>query len=480
MDAVFMIRLYNTITRKKEAFRPLKGRTVRMYTCGPTVYNYAHIGNLRSYIFSDTLKRVLLLNNYRCKHVMNITDVGHLSSDADIGEDKMLIGAQREGKTVWEIAQFYTDAFFENTADLNILAPTVVCKATDHIFQQIALIQKLEKKGFTYLAGGNVYFDTTKLNDYGKLARAQKTATPAVARVEGDGNKKHPQDFVLWFTKSKFQDQDMKWESPWGIGYPGWHIECSAMSSYYLGQPFDIHTGGIDHIPVHHTNEIAQSEAAFGKPLAHIWMHGEFLVIDAKRMGKSEGNFLTLASLKERGYDPLDYRFFLLQTHYRQQLNFTFAALDAARNGYLSLKESVAGFMRRSEDGKRASEAITTLLEKVQRKYSAALADDCGTPQALATLFELIRDINRREKTLTAGDYKKVVEFFLYADCALGLGLDKNAREEIPQSIIDLAKKRETARTEKKWNIADDLRLQIANAGYTIEDAAEGPRITKQ
>src|SRR3989338_6691692 len=296
--------LYNTLTRTKEPFLPLKGKEVGLYTCGPTVYHYAHIGNLRSYIFEDILKRTLVWNGFTVKHVMNITDVGHLTSDADEGEDKMLKGARREKKTVWEIAEFYTDAFKRDIKKLHILYPSIWCRATDHISEQIALIQQLEKKGLTYVAGGNVYFDTSKLKDYGKLAQldmSQKKAHVEKARVDKDKNKKHAQDFVLWFTKSKFEDQAMKWQSPWGQeGYPGWHIECSAMASKYLGEQFDIHCGGIDHISVHHTNEIAQSEAVTGKkPWVKYWLHGEFLNIKDSKMAKSGENFITLQTLAD-------------------------------------------------------------------------------------------------------------------------------------------------------------------------------------
>ena len=472
--------LYNTLTRKKVVFKPLKGKTVRLYTCGPTVYNYVHIGNLRAYLCADTLRRVLLLNNYHVKQVMNITDVGHLTSDADIGDDKMLIGAQREGKTVWEIAKFYTEAFMENIADLNVLAPTIVCAATDHIWLQIKLIQKLEKKGFTYEAGGNVYFDTSALKDYGKLAGVKDKKGKSVARVEKDANKKNNHDFVLWFTKSKFGGQDMKWDSPWGVGYPGWHIECSAMSTYYLGQPFDIHTGGIDHIPVHHTNEIAQSEAAAGKPLACVWMHNEFLITDSKKMAKSSGNFLTLALLKEKGYDPLAYRFFCLQTHYRQQLKFSYQALDAAVSGYESLCSATGEYGRRAGTTKKKSGALDAFLEKTQKKFMTALNDDLGTPAALASLFELIRSVNKKEQSLTSGDYALLYSFFLYADCALGLGLDTKMTQDIPPMITVLALDREQARKEKQWAVADSIRDEIERAGYAVQDTKDGIKILKK
>ena len=337
------LTLFNTLTRKKEPFVPIKKNEVGLYTCGPTVYAFAHIGNLRTYIFEDLLKRTLLFNHFNVKHIMNITDVGHLTSDSDTGEDKMLKGAKREKKTVWEIADFYTKAFQSDIKKLNILNPNIWCKATDHIKEQIALIQRLEQKGFTYVAGGNVYFDTSKLEDYGKLARLNLDAEQQ-SRVDKDENKKNLHDFVLWFTKSKFEEQEMKWPSLWGeAGYPGWHIECSAMSMKYLGEQFDIHCGGIDHINIHHTNEIAQSEAATGKkPWVKYWLHGEFLVIGKDtKMAKSGDNFITLSTLEQRGYHPLDYRYFCLGTHYRMPLTFSFEALDGAKTARKRLVEKV-------------------------------------------------------------------------------------------------------------------------------------------
>ncbi|MEK7122575.1 MAG: cysteine--tRNA ligase [Patescibacteria group bacterium] len=474
-----MVKLYNTLARKKEPFKPLKGKTVRLYTCGPTVYNYAHIGNLRAYVFADTLKRVLAHFKYRVHHVMNITDVGHLTSDADAGEDKMLLGAQRERKTVWQIAEFYTDAFKNDIADLNIVEPNVWCKATDHIYLQIELILKLEKKGFTYTADGNVYFDTAKLPDYGKLAGLERKREKSIARVEKDLNKKHAHDFVLWFTKSKFQDQDMKWESPWGVGYPGWHIECSAMSTHYLGQPFDINTGGIDQISVHNNNEIAKSEAAEGTPMVNIWMHNEHLIIDSKRMGKSEGNFITLDILKEKGYDPLAYRFFLLQTHYRQQLNFTWQSLDGAQNGYRALCDNVADFMRRAHGKGRRGSLFSPRLIRAMERIDAALADDLGTPQALALIFELVADVNRHADSLTAGDYRAVCKALADVDLVFGLGITRTREQSVPLDILALVKKREVARHDKRWSDADALRDEIIKAGYRVEDTADGSSIQR-
>ena len=350
------MKLYNTLFKKKEEFKPL-GKEVGLYCCGPTVYHFAHIGNLRSYIFEDVLKRTLLFNEFKVNHVMNITDVGHLTSDSDTGEDKMLKGAKREKKTVYEVAEFYTQAFKEDLRKLNFILPNHFPKATEHIKEQIKLIQKLEKKGFTYIAGGNVYFDTSKLDDYGKLARLDLNAETK-SRVEKDANKKNSHDFVLWFTKSKFKDQEMKWESPWGEGYPGWHIECSAMSTKYLGEQFDIHCGGIDHIPVHHTNEIAQSESATGKkPWVKYWLHNEFLVLSkGEKMAKSGENFITLTVLEEKGYSALDYRYFCLGTHYRNPLMFSFEAMDSAKAGYKKLVDRVLEL--KSTGGKGSSDYL--------------------------------------------------------------------------------------------------------------------------
>jgi len=324
------VRLFNTLTRSIDPLKPLVPGAVSIYCCGPTVYNYQHIGNMRTYIFEDLLVRTLRRAGYSVNHVMNITDVGHLVSDADEGEDKMAVAARREKKSSAEIAEYYTKIFFEDCTKLHIQRPATVCKATEHIPEMIALIQRLEARGMTYCAGGNVYFDVAKLADYGKLAKLDIQNLNARARVDIDTNKRSPLDFVLWFTKSKFEDQELQWDSPWGRGYPGWHIECSAMSMKYLGDAFDIHCGGIDHIPVHHTNEIAQSEGATGAEWVHHWMHGEFLVINAEKMSKSKGGFLTLDTIVSQGFDPLAYRFMCLTAHYRSQLNFTDETLKNA------------------------------------------------------------------------------------------------------------------------------------------------------
>ncbi len=465
------IILYNMLSRKKEVFVSLHKGKVGLYTCGPTVYHYVHIGNLRSYIFEDVLKRTLLFNKLKVNHVMNITDVGHLTSDADEGEDKMLKGARREGKTVWEIAKFYTNAFMQDIAKLNILSPLVVCRATDHIKEQIEMIEQLEKKGFTYTSGGNVYFDTSKLGDYGKLARLNLSAE-GKARVEKDQAKKYEHDFVVWFTKSKFQDQEMKWPSPWGVGYPGWHIECSAMATKYLGNQFDIHCGGIDHIPVHHTNEIAQSEAALGKkPWVSFWLHNEFLVLrQGEKMAKSGDNFLTLAVLEEKGFEPLDYRYFCLGTQYRVPLMFSMDAMDAAKIARKRLNEKVLELKLRKDVEKMVH--IEKQKEYMER-FTLQVNDDLNTPQALATLWVVIKD----EKLTAADKYSLILQF----DKILGfnLGLLKKERVVVPAAVKKLVEEREVARQQKDWKKSDELRNRILSLGYIIADTKEGYEITK-
>jgi cysteinyl-tRNA synthetase len=464
------LRIYNTLSRKLEEFKPISAGKVGIYACGPTVYAYAHIGNLRSYIFEDILKRVLTYNGYKVKHVMNITDVGHLTSDADEGEDKMLKGAQREGKTVWEIANFYTEAFNKDIAQLNILKADINCKATDHIKEMIELVKKIEKNKYTYVAGGNVYFDVKMFKYYGELARLVED-DKSKSRVEEDKNKKGKNDFVLWFTKSKFSDQEMKWPSPWGIGYPGWHIECSAMSTKYLGEQFDIHCGGIDHIPIHHTNEIAQTEAATGKhPWVKYWMHGEFLVMDKGKMAKSGGGFITLQNLIDKGYDPLVYRYFCLGAHYRQQLMFGWDGLDGAKNALNRAKERVIEFKEKSRSQKSAK---SEKKDDYKSEFDAAINDDLNMPKALSVLWSVLRD-----EELAEIDKLELVSGF---DKVLGLGVDgwKTEKLDIPADIQALLAEREQARKEKKWSLSDELRDSIKKKGYEVSDSAEGQKIKK-
>ncbi len=461
------VLLYNTLTRKKELFVPLKGKEVGLYTCGPTVYHYAHIGNLRSYIFEDILKRTLKLNGYNVKHVMNITDVGHLTSDADEGEDKMLKGARREGKTVWEVAAFYTKAFKDDIKKLNIIPPEIWCKATDHIKEQIEMIQTLEQKRFTYVNGGNVYFDTSKLRDYGKLARLDLTAETK-ARVEKDSHKKNQHDFVLWFTKSKFQEQEMKWLSPFGTGYPGWHIECSAMSSTYLGKQFDIHCGGIDHIPVHHTNEIAQSEAATGKkPWVKYWLHNAFLELaGGAKMAKSGENFITLSTVEEKGFHPLDYRYFCLGTHYRNPLMFSGEALEGVKITRKRLNEKCLEF-KSSKDPEHKS-----LQQHYMERLMQEINDDLNTPKVLATVWDMLKDeqLSKKDK----------YTLLLKCDEVLGLDLKKIKKDRIPPEITALAQERLLARNNKDWKTSDKLREKIAQQGYVVGDTKDGYELRKR
>lgn len=455
------LKIYSTLTRKTEGFKPLKNGKVGIYACGPTVYNFAHIGNLRTYVFEDVLKRVLSYNDYKVKHIMNITDVGHLTDDADQGEDKMEKGAAREGKTAWQIAKFYTNAFKKDLKDLNIIAPTKFTKATENIKEQIDLIKTLEKKGFAYKTTDGVYFDTSKLPDYGKLAQLNKQELKAGARVEM-GEKKNITDFALWKFSPKGQKRQMEWKSPWGIGFPGWHIECSAMSAKYLGQPFDIHCGGIDHVPVHHTNEIAQSEAANDKPLANYWLHGEFLILEEEKMAKSGGNFITLQTLKDKNLSPLAYRYLLLQTHYRKQLNFSWGAVEAAQNGLSHLTNIIKTWGRPKGN-----------CELYEKKFLEAINNDLDTPAALAIMWDLIKD------PIYPPETKKTT--ILKFDKILGLGLDKIKKDntKLSSSIQELVTKRNKARTDKNWAESDELRKEIESLGYTVEDTAEGTKVHK-
>ncbi len=454
------IQLYNTLTRQIEKFKPLKGRRVSMYACGPTVYNYAHIGNLRTFIFEDILKRTLLYNDYKVKHIMNITDVGHLTGDSDVGEDKVEKSATAHGKSAWRITRFFTKEFKKDLKNLNILTPNELPLATDNIAEQIALIQKLEKKGFTYKTIDGIYFNTAKLKDYGKLAQLKNQELKAGVRVKM-GEKKNINDFALWKFSSKEKKRQMEWRSPWGIGFPGWHIECSAMSVKYLGQPFDIHCGGIDLIPVHHTNEIAQSEAAEDKPLANFWLHGEFVLTGEDKMAKSAGNFTTLQGLKEQGFNPLAYRYLLLQTHYRKQIKFSWEALKGAENGLNHLHNIVASWGKAS-----------TGCPEYENKFLEAINNDLDTPTAMALMWDLVKDPiyppSCKRKTI------------LKFDKIFGLGLTKLKKKKttIPVAIQNLIAERDGARFSKNWAKSDEIRKQIEAAGYTVEDTPEGSKIT--
>lgn len=469
-----VIHLFNTLTRRSEIFKPL-GKTVGIYTCGPTVYNFAHIGNLRTYLFEDLLVRTLLYNNYILKRVMNITDVGHLTSDADTGEDKMELGSKREGKSIWDIALFYTEAFKHDLEKLNILSPDIWCNATNHIKEQIAMIQELEKKGFTYIIPRNgVYYDTSLFKTYGALAKLNIEGLKAGARVDVVKGKRNITDFALWkFQEDPAKKREMEWQSPWGTGFPGWHIECSAMSRSYLGDQFDIHCGGIDHIPVHHTNEIAQTEGATGKKWVSIWMHSEFLTITDAKMAKSGNNFITIQTLIDKGYDPLDYRYFVLGAHYRSKLNFSWDALTGARNTRNNLKNHCSAW----HDAIHAKKAAAQKDEKnnsriaknnntYKQQFLDAINNDLDTPIALSVLWALIKDKNVSEEE----KYSTVLDF----DKVLGLKLDENKdQHSIPLSTTEqeLIKKRDLARKNKEWKSADLLRQELLDNGILVEDA---------
>jgi cysteinyl-tRNA synthetase len=458
------LSLYDNYTRSLRPFAPLAtDGSVGLYTCGPTVYDYQHIGNFRTFLFEDVLKRVLQFNGYRVRHVMNITDVGHLTSDADSGEDKMEKGARRTGKSAWEIAQLYTEAFIADAHALDILDPEVLCRATDHIPEQIAFIADIERNGYAYRTADGVYFDTSKQADYGFLARLDKKGLESGIRVEM-GDKKTPTDFALWKFSPPDAQRQMEWDSPWGRGFPGWHIECSAMAQKYLGNYFDIHCGGEDHIPVHHTNEIAQTEARVGTRLANFWLHGYFLLQNDAKMAKSAGDFLRIATLVERGYDPLAFRYLCLTTHYRSQLNFTWDALDAAATGLARMR---AGFHALAGAG--PAQPDTALVER----FSADINDDLNLPRALAVAWETLR-----------GNLPDAVKLATLArfDAVLGLDLANwRPREDvIPADVSALADARLAARTSKQWAESDRLRKELQTAGWDVEDQPGGYKLRRR
>ena len=449
-----MIKLYNSKSRKKEAFKPL-AETVRLYTCGPTVYDFAHIGNLRTYIFEDVLKRVLQYNGYDVKHVMNITDVGHLVSDDDTGEDKIEKKAKEESKDAWKLAAYYTDKFKEDITALNIKDPDIFVKATETIQDQIKLIKRLEEKGFTYKIEDGIYFDTSKLEDYGKMSNLEQIE--AGKRVEMK-NKKNSTDFALWKFSRPSENRQMEWDSPWGVGFPGWHTECVVMAKEKLGIPFDIHCGGIDHLEIHHPNEIAQAKAVYEKRLANFWMHGEFLNVSGEKMSKSKGNFHTLADIT-KNHPPLAYRYLCLNSHYRSKMNFSDEALDGANNSLKKMKERVADLPKKSKVSK-----------KYKEKFLTAINEDLNTPQALKVAWNMLKDNSLDEKVKKA----TIIDF----DKILGLSLDK--KREIPEEVIGLAEKRMEAKKEKNYKEADRIRKKINKKGYKVEDIKTGYKIKKK
>ncbi|MGM5483376.1 MAG: cysteine--tRNA ligase [Nanobdellota archaeon] len=473
------LKLYNTLTRKKEIFQPIEEGKVKMYCCGPTVYNYAHIGNLRTYIFEDILRRTLEYNEFEVNHVMNITDVGHLTDDGDEGEDKLEKSAEKEKKSVLDISKFYTDAFFEDINKLNIKSPHIPCKATEHINDMIDMIKKLEDNGYTYESGGNIYYDISQFKYYADLGNLNLEQMKSTERVEEDTGKRNKQDFVLWFTSSKFKNHSLKWDSPWGTGYPGWHIECSAMSVKYLGPKFDIHCGGVDHIQVHHTNEIAQTEGAYNvHPTVNYWVHGEFLILNKGKMSKSDGSFITLRTLEEKGYDPSLYRFYCLNAHYRQKLNFSFEALDNAKSEFESLKKKIVSINEFKEENKGFKEIqkSTNMLE-FEHKFLEAINDDLNMPKALKVMNEVIKsNLDNPEKYVLIEDFDRIF--------GLGLSSLKSSSQKISQDEYDeikpLLDKREEARKNKDFETADKIRDDLKTRGYSIKDTSEGQEVNKE
>lgn len=461
------MKLYNTLTREKEEFTPIAGNKATMYSCGPTVYNYAHIGNLRTYIFMDLVRRALKLNGFKIKGVMNITDVGHLLSDGDEGEDKMALAAAEQKKTPYEIAEYYTGVFMTDIAKLNIGRPEIVAKATDHIKEMLDFVIALEEKGFAYETSDGIYFDIAKFPEYGKLSGINLDEQQAGARVEVNPEKRNAADFALW--KKAPKEHIMQWPSPWGMGYPGWHIECSAMSRKYLGERFDIHTGGVDHIPIHHENEIAQSEALEGHPAVNVWMHGEFMLVDGGKMSKSLKNTYTVADLEERGYSALDFRYFCLNAHYRKKLNFTFTGLDAAVTSRERLNEQL--WKHKTAD----PSAPAPDTEKFKAEFKSAIDDDLNVPQALGVLWTMLKE----EK------HPAVYGAALYMDQIFGLSLDKIAppKEEpvvVPEEILALCEQRMQAKREKNYAESDRLRAEVEARGFVIADTAGGYEVKKK
>lgn len=465
---------YNTLTKKTEQFIPNEDGKVAMYTCGPTVYHYAHIGNLRSYIMEDLLEKTLRYIGYDVKRVMNITDVGHLSSDADTGEDKMLKGAKREHKTVMEIAKFYTDAFFGDCEKLNIKRPDVVEPATNCIDEFIHMIRVLLEKGFAYEAGGNIYFDTSRLQDYYVFSNQNEKELLVGVRddVDEDANKRNKSDFVLWFTKSKFDAQELKWESPWGMGYPGWHIECSCISMKHLGEYMDIHCGGVDNIFPHHTNEVAQSESYLGHKWCNYWFHVHHLVDKSGKMSKSKGEFLTVSLLESKGYDPLAYRLFCLQSHYRKPLEFSYEVLDNMSAAYEKLVKRIGAL-------KRDGEVDQTGFEEYNVKFEDALCDDLNSAMAITVLYDMLKaDISDATKFALAESFDQVLSLNLTADRA-GKEADSGVDAELEAFVLAKIEERRAAKKEKDFARADAIRAELLEKGIALEDTREGVKWKK-
>ncbi len=467
-----MLKLYNTLSRKKEEFIPIdkENNMVKMYSCGPTVYNFAHIGNMRTYIFMDVLRKIIKYNGFKLLHVMNITDVGHLTSDADEGEDKMLKAARRENKTVYEIAKMYTEVFMNDIHKLNIEDPEYILKATDYIKQMEEYVIKIMENGYAYETSTGIYFDTSKLKTYGELSKVDLDNQKAGARIEVDLEKRNPLDFALWIKAPK--EHIMKWDSKWGLCYPGWHIECSAMSKEYLGEVFDIHTGGVDHVPIHHENEIAQSRGATGKNPAKFWMHGEFLLIDNGKMSKSLGNVYTISDLEEKGITALDFRYFTYTSSYRNKLNFTWEAVNAAKTALTRLKELCK--THKDVENKIDEE----MLKGYKEKFLEAINDDLNITVAISIVWEIAKEKNK------SNDYFELIMKF---DEVLSLNLDKleikntndGIEEVLSDEIKDLVDQRKLARENKDFAMSDKLRDILKEKGYNIIDSKEGQKIEK-
>ena len=458
------LKIYNTLTREKEDFKPLNGTDVKIYSCGPTVYSYAHIGNFRTYIFMDTLRRVLKYNGYKLKHAMNITDVGHLESDADEGEDKMLKAAKKENKDPYEIAKFYTDAFFRDFDILNIDRPEIICKATDHIKEMLQFVKEIVENGYAYETSRGIYFDISKLDKYPVLSTRKIDEQIAGARIAVDDEKRNPEDFALWIKAP--ENHIMKWESPWGLSYPGWHIECSAMSRKYLGNEFDIHTGGIDHIPTHHENEIAQSKGANGKIPAKYWMHCNYLQVDGGKMSKSLGNVYTVSTLIEKGINPLAFKLFCFSSHYRNNINFTFEGIEATNKAYVRLKD---GYNKHKEGKEDVSEDI---INEFKTKFEEAINDDLNMPMAMGIVWDVIKYSSKSKKL------SQLLEKF---DEVLGLKIDEIDKNSIdlPEEIKELIEQRKSARENKEWELSDKLRDRIIELGYLVKDTKNGMEVEK-
>ena len=461
------IQIYNTLTHSKEEFIPIDKEKIKIYSCGPTVYSYAHIGNFRTYVFVDSLRRMFKYNGYNLEHVMNITDVGHLTSDADTGEDKMEKAARKEGKNPFEIADFYTKAFMEDMQKLNIDMPNIISKATDNIEEMLEMVKEIIDKGYAYETSRGIYFDVSKLDKYPVLSNNKVEGQEAGARIEVDPEKKNPYDFAIWIKAP--ENHIMKWDSPWGKSYPGWHLECSAIGRKFLGKHFDIHTGGVDHIPIHHENEIAQSKGANGIIPANYWMHCEFLLVDGGKMSKSLGNIYTLKELKEKGIEPLAYKLFCFSSHYRNKLNFTFDGVKAAQISLNRLREA---YLKHKEGNNEIEESI---IKSYENKFHEAINDDLNIPFALSIVWEVAKENNKSK------DYAILLEKF---DNVLGLDLINSEKYnkvdiEIPENVERLIEERKIARQEKNWVKSDEIRDKIKELGYAVKDTANGMEIEK-